>query len=380
MQQIKELCIIIESKYPNDVDDEKQRKKNQQYQTEIDQDHATMYNMLKNDHDIHTITVPVNSKVNQALKQTLSTDSHKILNKAMQKREYNRCHIVLNTHGESGSSDLQDEVIKYYIQQCSECDIKIHQISALQCNAFKKRTKQDLLDQKPMMPGQQYADSVPIKVNTRSSMDILLARLNKLETKHEEKFQLRGPLIAYIPNNDQKLISDILLGENNNDIQTVEVQTQKFNPNEIEETIKIFKEEIVKLNELSQNPTDKEYKDCEKHCLQLRSKIEMAFAIKTAKIYSLINSSDKTFTDIHNKLNPEQLKLFSLMIEQYKLKNNKEEVSLDELTQNNCKCLNNDFKKAYKLVKTVNHTDDNNTITKVNEINEDFLNFAKSNK
>lgn len=117
--------------------------------------------------------------------------------------QWEDCHIILNTHGASGCSDLQDEVIKKLIQKLSEYDIAVSKITALMCNGFKVNvpTEEDM------------ESSYRSSSFYRASMQILQSKLAALTTKIPQCFPIRGLDEPYDTVLDRDMVINLLKGE-----------------------------------------------------------------------------------------------------------------------------------------------------------------------
>ncbi|MFJ1267592.1 hypothetical protein ACD661_03355 [Legionella lytica] len=190
---MKMLCINIYTSYSDYT-------KNEQtllWNNEVNQDSQTVRAVFHND---TVIDIPV-----VAQKRYLNVDEMLEPLRTIQFRGYDECHIVLNTHGAAGVNDLSDEVVKSVVSFISNRDIKITQISALQCNGLKGLTASEYREKHPMTPAHQNVSDKP------ASMSILQGKLCNLETQIEQSFSIHGFTGAYDPVREKDKVERLLL-------------------------------------------------------------------------------------------------------------------------------------------------------------------------
>ncbi|MBP6917465.1 MAG: hypothetical protein KBB94_00930 [Legionellaceae bacterium] len=178
------LCIVLSSEYPAN---------NPVWNDEVQRDLTTVKETLT-DHDCIEITLPViagrlfTKKLVKAALDAIGV-------------HYTTCHIVLNTHGIPGSSDLKHEIVKLVVENLSEKNIVISQISALLCDGMVAQPHEEILT------------SHTYRVHRKeASMRILQDRLNSMNTPITQNFEIRGFSSAYLPDRDQTEVVDILNG------------------------------------------------------------------------------------------------------------------------------------------------------------------------
>lgn len=179
------LCIIISSEYPKDKI---------LWNEEVQRDLVTVKETLANYHCIE-ITIPVVAGRLSARKLVQTTLDAIPL-------PYTTCHIVLNTHGIPGLSDLKNEIVKQVVENLSEKHIAITQLSALLCDGMSPQEKTNAVIE-------SRSHTIPRK---EASMRVLQKKLNAMTTEEAQNFQIRGFTYAYLPDDNQDEVIDILMG------------------------------------------------------------------------------------------------------------------------------------------------------------------------
>ena len=187
----EKLCIVVSSLYSD--------KSYIHLNEEIECDLNTVQTTLS-DHDCFNILLSVKASL-QMIRQQVSNFLTEI------KGDYSTCHIVLNTHGAHGKTDLKDEAVRIVLQGMSSRQIKIIQLSALQCHAMSPLSANEARLADPMMPVHKKAHAKP------ASMSILQDKLNAMTTKIIQNFKILGLASAYDPKENQTQIHDLLLGK-----------------------------------------------------------------------------------------------------------------------------------------------------------------------
>lgn len=194
---MKKLCIHIYSSYCDYTKNEQRLL----WDNEVQKDAQTVRAVF-NEHTI--VDIPVTA-VESKQKRHLDTYGALEPLREIKFADYDECHIVLNTHGAAGVNDLSDEVVKAVVSAVSNHDIKITQISALQCNGLKGLSSDEYRRKNPMTPMHQNVSNKP------SSMSILQAKLSALETKIEQSFAIHGFMQAYDPVSESDKVEMLLL-------------------------------------------------------------------------------------------------------------------------------------------------------------------------
>ena len=186
------LSIILSSKYPDS---------NQEFNEEVQRDLNTIKETLA-DHHFVEMTIPVVAGLISARKlvQTALSRVHS---------GYATCHIVLNTHGIAGKSDLRHDIVQMVVKHLSERNIAITQLSALLCagmlpQSFEEASKKYAMRSRP----------VPAKISLRAaSMNVLQNILNGMDTQRAQHFNIRGFACEYSPEEARSEVIDVLRGE-----------------------------------------------------------------------------------------------------------------------------------------------------------------------
>lgn len=189
---MKMLCINIYTSYSDYTKIEQRLLWN----NEVNQDSQTVREVFHND---TVVDIPIVAK-----KRYLNVDEVLEPLRSIQLRGYDQCHIVLNTHGAAGVNDLSDEVVKSVVSFVSKQEIKITQISALQCNGLKGLTASEYRQKNPMTPEHQHVSDKP------ASMSILQGKLNNLGTQIEQSFSIHGFREAYDPVHERNKVERLL--------------------------------------------------------------------------------------------------------------------------------------------------------------------------
>ena len=129
-----------------------------------------------------------------------------------------KVHVILNTHGAPGNYDLDNLMIIQLIKSLSLNNIKIDTLYALLCDGFKK-TKS--INHNMTFKTMLYPEKSECK---RSSMESLRNKLNRLETKIEQSFYIKGFDKAYDPEYNKEDVINLLRGMGGH---TLSVRTQK---------------------------------------------------------------------------------------------------------------------------------------------------------
>src|SRR5207244_2037430 len=107
------------------------------------------------------------------------------------------CHIVLNTHGCPGKSDLADKFVKQLVDELSHNRIAVTQISALMCDGMSRLGVTSMFMKRP----------------TASSMSSLRSKLQDMHTAIPQYFNIVGFNKAYDPQIDIEEVQKVLKGE-----------------------------------------------------------------------------------------------------------------------------------------------------------------------
>lgn len=217
------LCVLIQTVYSPKTPDYEQLTK------EVNVDSHTVKEILSN-HDILEIGIPSGAKRNLIeLIVTRTLDNIR--------QNYEEAHIVLNTHGSPGSSDLPNEAVQHVLIGLSAREIKISQLSALQCDGMTVQSIQVQREAHPMWSGD-------IKLREKESMLVRLRnRLIATSTKITQHFKIYGVFNTYDPLEDRDLVVDIL---NGNSVDCLVVRTimssVSMNPTSLQTNINVIRE------------------------------------------------------------------------------------------------------------------------------------------
>ena len=203
------LCINIYSDYKSTNE-----KDYQGWINEIAADSNTIHDVFNENTGYRVISIGIPAGKNNA---GFSIDTKlKLINFDGVKE----CHLVLNTHGAAGNSDLSDNVIKDIIKYLSCIDVKVSALTALQCNAFKSETLEVAENRVGFKLNERFGG---VRLNP-SSMKILQGKLNALELKTVQKFIMRGFKNPYNPIMDKNEVIELLQG---NAGEKLEVHTRE---------------------------------------------------------------------------------------------------------------------------------------------------------
>lgn len=192
MKVKKHLCIILQSLYDDGLIEAKE------WNDEVNNDLFNVKITLLA-HTITSLVIDVNLKNPDIITKMV----HDKITAETQGQSYEYCHIVVNTHGVPGMSDLPDLAVQTTLQALSTKGIKVTQLSLLQCHAMSKNK------------------------NAPSSAQIICDTLCGTTTSIPQTFKIIGPNKEYAPTNDEELVTDILEGTNRAPyIQSLVVTTQ----------------------------------------------------------------------------------------------------------------------------------------------------------
>ena len=187
------VCIILNSLYD--------RGHPHFFNAEVQQDLSIVRDTLK-DHQLLEINLPVNAGnmlIKKIIRQMLNLiDIH----------ESTECHIVLNTHGSPGFSDLKHESIVFLLDTLSRMQVTITQISGLQCDGMKKfEGVGTSLD-----PYKILMTDVEKKIYREASLVTLQKKLSSLTLDKKQSFKIHGFKFAYNPFEHQSAVIKVLEG------------------------------------------------------------------------------------------------------------------------------------------------------------------------
>lgn len=186
-------CIIINNEYP---------KSHQEFNEEVQRDLVTIKETLA-DHRFIEMTIPVVAGLISARKLVQTALS------VVHSGYATNCHIVLNTHGIPGKSDLRHEIVQMVVKHLSERNIAITQLSALLCAGMAPESI-DAASKKYIM----HSRAVPEKINLKAaSMNVLHIRLNSMVTQIGQHFDIRGFDYEYSPDEARSEVIDVLRGQ-----------------------------------------------------------------------------------------------------------------------------------------------------------------------
>lgn len=187
-----QLCILIQSEYPLSTPNY------QEWDYEIQEDAKTVGDVLS-DYDIVSIRIPI------AAKPKIITDLVQQALDAITK-VYENCHIVLNTHGAPGASDLPHDAVKKVLIGVSHRFIVVSQISALQCDGMSELSPEDQLSAEPMRFSYPNAPGKGPRLNGLQEI------LKRTPTNIPQQFNIYGCAKPYDPVHDKLLVISILNG------------------------------------------------------------------------------------------------------------------------------------------------------------------------
>jgi hypothetical protein len=205
------LCIIISTIYPTSIEPI--------WQDEVNEDLSIVKETL-HDHRCIDIFIPF-----IAGRQAATQLVNKILNNIAVTNS-TVCHLVLNTHGTPGFSDLKHEIVADIVRKLSQKNVVISQISALLCDGMVAQTIQDARK----ISRHHFFEKT--KNFRRPSMVVLQKILSDLTTDISQNFSIRGFNYAYLPKNARSEIEALLKGEGG---EVLQVATKVFIPPEPED-------------------------------------------------------------------------------------------------------------------------------------------------
>lgn len=182
------LCITLRSIYS--AEDDPHGELNQ----EVEIDSETIRAAL-DDHKIVEITIPTRAsrdQVDQIIRQYISEIS----------LSFQYCHIVLNTHGVPGRSDLMNGAVQEVIKHLSHRNTSVTQISALQCNGMQNR----------FSDAQEKGYTNIGRPSRPSCLQRLKSKLEHTQTSIPQSFKIYGFLLAYDPIVDKHKVVALLQG------------------------------------------------------------------------------------------------------------------------------------------------------------------------
>lgn len=202
---MNKICIVLSSLY--------QPGTPEIFNEEVQQDLLTIRETLS-DHLIVNITIPVNNG-NHSCKR--------LIWKGLATIEINRLscvHIVLNTHGVPGASDLSRQAVILLVEMISKLDGRITQISGLQCNGMEDsfRGQANAITMSDNMCKLKFKDA---------DLVTLQNKLNALTLHRPQLFKIRGFEYEYLPTESQREVINLLKGEGGEEL-TVNIPGRSF--------------------------------------------------------------------------------------------------------------------------------------------------------
>lgn len=193
----EKLCIILQSDYTTNP-----KALATTWQAEVVADTATVTQALTGHKQI-IIKIPTEAKPRAVMA---------LVERALQDitQPYSSCHIVLNTHGAAGSSDLTDAAVKTVLLDVSKHLIPVSQLSALQCNGMSALSSAEQRAADPMRA------THAVTRGKESSIGILHKKLNSMKTAIPQDFKIIGFSQAYDPVLDKALVNAVLNGTSTN--------------------------------------------------------------------------------------------------------------------------------------------------------------------
>lgn len=208
------VCIVLSSVYDDSCPP--------LFQEEVEQDLETVRATLNN-HSLIDIRMPVGASCQFCIKQIRqSIDAHRQLMR--QDVGHVECHIVLNTHGVPGASDLRLDSILYLVELLSNLNVSITQISGLQCDGMA-----------PSEARRQETTNLSenfIRASKRkdANLHILQQKLLELPLTRRQHFTIRGFEYAYLPLDSTEEIKRLLAGEGGSGLAEVNIEPHSFPP------------------------------------------------------------------------------------------------------------------------------------------------------
>ncbi len=219
----RRLCIILRSIYPSYI------LGYAELNEEVRADSETVRETLT-DHDILEISIPVlaKPKVITAIVVQLTAQINP---------EYESCHIVLNTHGAAGASDLADEAVKRVVQSLSSLGIAVSQLSALQCNGMSALSSAEQREADPMKSVHAIARGKD------ASLSKLQKKLNHTSATMPQKFAICGFGSAYDPKVDRESVVEVLRGRGPSlQVNTIAQSSREINLAQIATSIVVVRD------------------------------------------------------------------------------------------------------------------------------------------
>jgi hypothetical protein len=235
--KMKKLCIHIYTSYSDYTKNEQRLL----WDNEVNKDAQTVRAVFSED---TIVEIPVTA-VSGKQRRYLNIDEALEPLHEVQLADYDECHIVLNTHGAAGVNDLSDEVVKAVVSAVSNHEVKITQISALQCNGLKGLTASENRQKDLMTPVHKNVGSKP------ASMSILQGKLSNLETKIVQSFSIHGFMSAYDPVTESDEVEKLLL---HGSAKSLSVKTKPAKEENLQEL-----ERCVDICSTATNKTSTEY-------------------------------------------------------------------------------------------------------------------------
>jgi hypothetical protein len=231
------LCTIINNEYPESY---------QEFNEEVQRDLVTIKETLS-DHCFIEITIPVIAGLKSARKlvQTALSVVHS---------GYATGHIVLNTHGIPGKSDLRHDIVQIVVKHLSEKHIAITQLSALLCDGMVPESIDEAIKEHT-----KRLIAFPVKINLRAaSMNVLQNRLNGMVTQIGQHFDIRGFDYAYLPEEARSEVIDVLRGQGG---LVLSVTTIAFTPPTSEQYVNQISDSISVMQQYCALDNPQEHKD-----------------------------------------------------------------------------------------------------------------------
>jgi hypothetical protein len=194
------LCIILSSIYQNDYPSF--------FNAEVQKDLSIVRETLQ-EYSFLEINIP---------SEAASVRCKKIICQALKLIDIDAatdCHIVLNTHGIPGYSDLRHDSIIYLVDTLSFMQANIIQISGLQCDGMKKL---NILNTSGNIYKISMSNVETKRIYRDANLHALQKKLSRLILAKEQSFKIYGFEDAYDPFQSESDVREVLTGQSVNQI------------------------------------------------------------------------------------------------------------------------------------------------------------------
>lgn len=286
------VCIILSSLYQNDYPSF--------FNAEVQKDLSIVHETLQ-EYLFLEINIPSKAAIARC---------KKIISQALKRIDIDAttdCHIVLNTHGTPGYSDLKHDSIIYLVDTLALMQANIIQISGLQCDGMKPL---DTFNTSGNIYRISMSNADVKRLYRDANLHTLQKKLNRLILAKEQCFKIFGFRDAYVPFQDELAVKAVLTGQSENQLD-VAIKSWHISAEyslNIEENIKLLREHQKLSAEAYQNLSNffaiVQKKMKQQLLLALEKKIEIGAHSPLFRLSQVLNTHAQTILPHLDQNNP----------------------------------------------------------------------------